>query len=160
MKHLRLLFLAWTFLFTPSISSPDDVLYIQKLIADFSLNLDAKNFQAVDSTFLPTATFDSDTGVVTGIPAIKKFLAGIVQNNATQSTLSTQSIDLAAPFDVQGSASNASATSYLSVSYIGQGVNAGKVIVASGSFKDQLVKTGDFGIYGGWKFSSRTSRLL
>lgn len=158
--RFHLPFLALTFLFSPSLSSPGDVLYIKELTADFAINLDAKNFNAFDSEFIPTATYDPGPGPVTGIPNIKKALAGIVVGNVTQSSLTTQSISLSPTFDTQGSASRASATTYAIVSYIGQRADAGKVFIVYGLFKDQLVKTGDFGDYGGWRFRSRVFQSL
>lgn len=153
--HILLPALA-SFLFsTPSLSSPSDVLYIEKLTADFAINLDLKNFKAFEVEFIPTATYDPGNGAVKGVPAIQKALAAVVGNNVTQSSLTTQSINLAPPFDVQGAAGKASAITYAIVSYIGQDDDAGKVFIFYGLFKDKLVKTGDFGNYGGWKFSER-----
>ena len=153
--HILLLALA-SFLFsTPSLSSPSDVLYIRKLISDFAINLDLKNFKAFEVEFISTATYDPGNGPVKGVPAIQKALAAIVANNVTQSSLTTQSINLAPPFDIQGAAGKASAITYAIVSFIGQKADAGKVFIFYGLFKDNLVKTGDFANYGGWKFSDR-----
>lgn len=158
--HLLLLALA-SFLFsTPSLSSPSDVLYIQKLIADFAINLDLKNYKAFEVEFIPTAIYNPGNGVVRGVPAIEKALTAIVANNVTQSSLTTQSIELAPPFDVQGAASKASAITYAIATYIGQKADAGKVFVFYGLYKDKLVKTGDFGNYGGWKISDRSFEIL
>ena len=159
--RLHLLFLALTFLFTPSVlSSPEDVLYIKNLIADFAISLDAKKFSAFEIQFIPTGTYDPGRGAVTGVPNIKKALAPIVGNNVTQTSLTTQDISLAPTFDTQGGASKASATTYAIVTYIGQGAAANKVFVVYGLFTDKLVKTGDFDNYGGWKFSSRVFKAL
>ena len=159
--HFHLLFLALTFLFTPSLTSPSDILYIQKLTADFSINLDTKNYKALDTEFLPTATYDAGSGVVTGLPNIKKLLSGIVANAVTQGSITTQSISLSPQsFDTQGSASEASAATYGIVTNIGQGKNAGKVFTVYGLWKDKLVKMGNFAEYGGWRFSARVFQSL
>ena len=145
-----------SFLFcTPSLSSPSDVLYIEKLTADFSINLDLKNFKAFEVEFIPTGTYNPGNGVVKGYPAIEKALAAIVGTNVTQSSLTTQSISLSPPFDVQGAAGKATGITYAIVTFIGQKADAGKAFVVYGYFKDKLVKTGDYANYGGWKFSDR-----
>lgn len=153
--HLPLLALASVLFSTPSLGSPSDVLYIEKLTADFVINLDLKNFKAFEIEFIPTGTYNPGTGVVKGYPAIEKALAAIVGNNVTQSSLTTQSINLSPPFDAQGAAGKATGITYAIVTYIGQKAEAGKVFVVYGYFKDKLVKTGDYGNYGGWKFSDR-----
>lgn len=157
--HLLSLALS-SFLFTPSLCSPADILYIEKLTADFAINLDAKNYKAFNDEFLPTGTYDPGAGPVTGVPNISKALSAIVTNNVTQSSLTTQSISLTPPFDVIGSASRASAITYAIVSFIGKGVDAGKVFIVYGLYKDKFAKTGDFTKYGGWKFSERVFNVL
>lgn len=158
--RLQLLFLALTFLFTPSLCNPSDTLYIEKLIADFAINFDAKNFKAFDIEFIPTGTYDPGNGPIKGIPTIKKTLAAIAGDGVTQLSLTTQSISQSPPFDIQGAAGRASATTYAIVTYIGKGAGKGKVYVVYGLFKDHLVKTGDFSEYGGWRFSSRAFQAL
>lgn len=160
--RFQFLFLVLTsfFFFIPSLSSPSDVLSIQKLIADFFISQDAKNFNAWDAIFTPTATYDPGSGVVTGLPAIKKKLASIVGNNVTQSSVTTQSISLFPPFDSQRSASRASATTYVIVTFLGQGANAGKAFIFYSLAKDKLVKTGDVADYGGWRISDRVFQVL
>ena len=155
--HFRLLSLALTsfFFFTPSLTSPSDVLYIQKLTADFAINADTKNFTAYDVEFIPTATYDPGNGAVKGISAIKETLALVFQNVTTQTSVTTQSVSLGPPFDVQGAAGTASAIAYAIVTNLGQGAEVGKAFTVYGYWNDTLVKTGDFANYGGWKFSSR-----
>ena len=156
--HLALL--ALTSFFLPTLSSSSDVLYIKKLIADFAIALDTKNFNAFDTEFIPTATYFTGNETLKGVPPIKKFLAATVDNNVTQTALTTQSISLTPPFDNQGGAATASAITYLTESYLGQKADAGQVFVVNGLFKDKLVKTGDFSNYGGWKFSARVLQVL
>lgn len=158
--HFQLLLLALTFLFTPSLSSVEDILYIQRLTADFGIVLDSKNFKALATEFIPEATYDPGNGVVTGIPNIIKVLTPIVKDRVVQSAFTTQSITLVPTFDTQGGAFFATATTYATVSYIGQGALAGKVFVVYGSFRDSLKKTAEFDLYGGWKFSSRVFTVL
>ena len=158
--RFNLLLLALTSLFTPSLTSSTDVLYIEKLTADFAIALDTKNFKAFEIEFIPTATYDPGSGPVTGFANIEKTLAAIVANNVTQNSLTTQSISLAPPFDNQGGAGTASAITYADVAFLGKGPLAGKAFVFFGLFKDKFVKTGDFANYGGWKFSSRVFQSL
>lgn len=152
--HLHLLFLtiltSFLLFTTPSLSSPSDILAIQKLIADFSIDANNNNFQAFEVQFIPTATYDAGTGPVPGIPAIQKALEFINRDNVAQSSLTTQSINLLSPSDSQ-----ATATTYAIVSFIGQGTDAGKVFTSYALFKDKLVKTGAYAYYGGWRFSER-----
>lgn len=160
--HFHLLSLAITslFFFTPSLTSPSDILYIRNLAADFSINLDTKNFKGLDVEFIPTATYDAGNGAVKGISAIKEILALIVRNVTTQSSVTTQSVSLGPPFDVQGAAGTASAIAYAIVTNLGTGAEEGKAFTVYGYWNDTLVKTSDFADYGGWKFSSRVFKSL
>lgn len=150
-------------LFVPScLTSPQDVLYIQKLTADYSVNFDTKNFQDLDVEFTANATLDPGNGVFSqGLPAIKARLAEIVGTNVTQSSITTSSITLLPPFDsALGGAGRASAIQYVIGVFIGQGADAGKAFTLYGLFKDQFVKTDLIGDYGGWRFSERVLQLL
>lgn len=166
--HFRLLSLgALTLLFsafiTPSLASPDDILYIQKLTADYSINFDTKNFKDLDVEFTVNATLDAGDGVfLKSLPAIKARLAAIVGKNVTQSSITTSSITLLPPFDnAVGGASRASAIQYVIGVFIGQAPkDAGKAFTLYGYFKDQLVKTDLIGDYGGWRFSERVFKVL
>lgn len=155
--HFHLLSLAITsfLFFTPSLTSPSDVLYIQKLTADFAINADTKNFNGYDVEFIPTATYDPGNGPIKGIPAIKETLALVFKNVTTQTSVTTQSVSLGPPFDLQGAAGTASAIAYAIVTNLGIGAEEGKAFTVYGHWKDTLVKTADFADYGGWKFSSR-----
>lgn len=154
--HLLPLALTSSLFFTPSLTSPSDVLYIEKLTAEFAINLDKKNFKAYDVEFTPKATYDPGNGVVaTGIPAIKALLALVVGNVTTQTALTTQSINLGPPFNGQGAAGTASAITYVTVTSFGQGADEGKAFSIYGFWTDKFVKTGDFAQFGGWRFSSR-----
>ena len=146
----------------PSLSSPNDVLYIRKLSADYSINFDTKNFKDLDVEFTANARLDPGNGTFSiGIPAIKARLAGIVGTNVTQSSLTTSSISLLPPFDnAVGGASRASAIQYVIGVFIGRGPDAGKEFTLYGLFKDQFVKTDLIGDYGGWRFSERVFKLL
>ena len=151
-------------LFVPScLTSPNDVLYIQKLTADYSINFDTKNFKDLDVEFTANATLDAGNGVFSkGLPAIKARLAGIVGTNVTQSSITTSSITLLPPFDsALGGASRASAIQYVIGVFIGQApADAGKTFTVFGVFKDQFVKTELIGDYGGWRFSERVLQIL
>lgn len=147
-------------LFTPSLTSPSDDIYIQQLTNGFAVAFDNKNSKELDNEFIPNGTYDAGGGPVKGIPNIAKTLAGLVVGNVTQTSVTTQSITLAPPFDAQGTAAKASAITYAIVSFIGQGADAGKVYIVYGFWTDVLVKTGAFEFYGGWRFSSRAFKAL
>lgn len=167
MMHFRLLSLGALTLFfssflTPSLASPDDVLYIKKMSADYLINLDTKNFKDLDVEFTVNATLDTGNGVfLKGLPAIKARLAAVVGTNVTQSSLTTSSITLLPPFDsALGGAIRASAIQYVIGVFIGQGKDAGKTFTLFGYFKDQLVKTEFLGDYGGWRFTERVFKIV
>lgn len=162
-SHLLFLGVLTSFLsfIVPSLSSPSDVLYIQKLTADYLINIDTKNYKDLDIEFTVNATIDFGTGdLAKGLPAIKASLAAILTNNVTQSSITTSSITLLPPFDIQGGAGRASAIQYVIGAFLGQGPDAGKAFTLYGVFKDQFIKTADFGDYGGWRFNERVLRLL
>ena len=159
--RFHLFLLALTSVFTTSLSSPEDILDIQKLTADFFFDYNSKNYKAFEIEFIAEATYDIGNGVVlSGIPNITSVFSEVVGTAVMHSSLTTQSISLSAPFDAQGAASQASATTYSIVSFLGQGADAGKAFVIYGVFKDKFVKTGDFSHYGGWKFSERVYDTL
>lgn len=168
MMQFRLLSLGALTLFcssfiTPSLASPNDVLYIQKLSADYAINVDTKNYKDFDVEFTANATFDAGNGVFSkGLPAIKARVASLLGNNVTQNSLTTSSITLLPPFDnAVGGASRASAIQYVIAAFIGQPpANAGKAYILYGLFKDQLVRTDAIGDYGGWRFTERAFKLL
>ena len=147
-------------LITPSLTSPSDVVHIQKLTADFSINIDTKNFKDLDDEFIANATLDTGTEIVKGLPAIKTALVAILAKNVTQSSITTSSINLLPPFDNQGSASTASAIQYVIGTFIGIDADSGKAFTLYGVFFDKFVKTEAIGDYGGWRFSERVLRLL
>lgn len=146
--------------FTPSLTSPSDILYIQKLTADFAINLDTKNVNGYDVEFLPKATYNPGNGPVKGIAAIKDILGRVTQNATTQTSITTQSINLGPPFDAQGAAATATGITYAIVTNLGTGDEEGKAFIVYGYWTDKLVKTGDFANYGGWRFSDRVFKSL
>lgn len=151
--HLFPLTLTSFLFFTSSLASSSDILYIQKLTADFAITLDTKNFTNYDVQFIPTATYDPGNGeITTGISGIKELLALVVGNVTTHTSLTTQSISVGPP------AGTASATTYAIVSNLGQGADEGKAFTVYGIFKDKYVKTDDFANYGGWKYSASVFR--
>lgn len=163
--HLPSLAVLTSFLLfiTPSLTSPSDILYIQQLTADYSINIDTKNFKDLDIEFTANATLDPGDGVfVKGLPAIKTALAAILANNVTQSHITTSSISLLPRFDdVDGGASRASAIQYVIGNFLAKDpADAGKAFTLYGVFKDKFVKTKEFGDYGGWRFSQRVLQLL
>lgn len=153
--RLQLIFLALSFLFTTSLCTTEDVEHIKKLTADFAISLDTKNYKAFEKQFTPTASYDPGNGPVTGFANIEKVLATIVTNQVTQTSVTTQSILLAPPFDGLGAAGTATGTTYNIVTFIGKGPKLGNALLIYGLWRDKFVKTGDFAYHGGWKFSSR-----
>lgn len=163
--HLLLLAVLISFIpfITPFLTSSSDILHIQKLTADYSINIDMKNFKHLDVEFTANATFDPGSGVfATGLPAIKTTLAAILANNVTQSSITTSSISLLPPFDdAKGGATRASAIQYVIGTFLGTDpADAGKAFTLYGVFKDKFVKTEDVGDYGGWRFSQRVLQVL
>ena len=144
---------------TPSLTASSDILNIQKLTADYSVDVDTKNFNGLDSKFTANATLDPGKGVFsTGLPDIKAALAAVLADNLTLSSITTSSISL--PFDIRGP-SKASAIQYVIGTFLGKDpVDEGKAFFLYGVFKDKFVKTRDYGNYGGWKFSERALQIL
>ena len=154
---MQLLLVFFLFFFSLALGSPSDVLYIEKLSADEAQKLDNKDFDGLEKIFTKNATYNAGEGPnVYGIDNIKPLLASILPPEViSQSTITTSSITLLAPFDEQGAAGSAVGVVYVTASYIGQGDLEGQGLFFFAKYKDKYVKTGDFARYGGWRISER-----
>ncbi|MCJ1271143.1 hypothetical protein MMC22_011042 [Lobaria immixta] len=166
--HLSLVFTLSLFsLALPSLGSPEDILYIQKSLSDFAIISDSgsisgvPDFSTFNKVFTNNVTFDFQTapGIVRGLANLETvFRANIPPGTVTQNAVSTESISLS-NFDEQGSASGATALSYLTTTYFGQGNLTGQIVALYVKFEDTLVKTKLQG-NGGWRIATRISKYF
>ncbi len=145
-----------------SLASPEDILYIEKLNADYGILIDTRDFSASSRIFTPNATYDFGTPtftVITGLSNIESTLAQALPNGTvTHSLIGTQSISLSG-FDEHGAASSATAVIYGQTTYFGQGNATGTTSTAFLRWEDELVK-GCQSPYGGWRINVRRLRLF
>lgn len=166
--HLPLLLLLSLFSLTLlSCGSPTDVLNIQKTFSDFGLISDSGSFSGVpdfstfNKVFTNNVTFDFEgpPGVVRGLANLEAiFRRNIPPGTVTQNAVTTESISLSG-FDEQGSASAATALSYLTNTYFGQGNLTGQIVTSYIRFEDTLVKTNQQG-NGGWRIKTRITKYF
>lgn len=154
-------------LFSLSLASPADILYIQKSLADFALIADSgslsgvPDFSAFDQVLARNVSFDfgAQPGVVRGLANVETvFRRNLPPGTITQNAVTTQSVALAG-FDEQGAASKATAVSYLTNTYFGQGNLTGQVVTLYVRLDDTLVKT-ELPGNGGWRITTRISRYF
>ncbi|MCJ1266790.1 hypothetical protein MMC22_006675 [Lobaria immixta] len=157
--HLSLLFsLVFVFFFSLALGSADDILSIEKLVADAVQLLDTKDIAGFGNIYTTDALYNAGppSPNISGIGKIKATLAQIVpQGVITQSTASTISITLSPPSARQRVVSKATGVVYTSATYIGQGKLAGQALTFLAKYEDKYVKTGDPTRYGGWRISQR-----
>ena len=152
------LLLLFSLLFSLTLGSPFDVLYIKKLIADESQLLDSKDYAGLANIFTKNATYNAGrpSPNVYGIDNIQATLAELLPPSLiTFQTIRTESITLSPPFDEQGAAGTATGVVYLSATNFGSGDLAGQTLIVLAKYEDKYVKTGDFARYGGWRISER-----
>ena len=159
---MRFQFLAPLFsLFLLALGGVEDNIYIRSEIDYFNFVTDARQYFRLDDIFAPNATFrivEETTQIASaqGISDIKALVAsGEPPGVVTQIASSTNLIQLDPPFDGLGSAARANSTTYISVTYFGQGARRGQTAFIFAVYEDTFVKTGDFVNFGGWKFNSR-----
>lgn len=160
--NMRFQFLAPLFsLFLLALGGVEDNIYIRSEIDFFNFITDAKLFSRLDEVFAPNATFriveeTTQIASVQGISDIEALAASVEYPGVvTQSASATNLIVLHSPFDLLGSAATANATTYITVTYFGLGARRGQTASIFAVYEDTFVKTGDFAIFGGWKFNSR-----
>lgn len=166
--HLPLLLILSLFsLAIPSFGSPADILNIQKSLSDYAFISDSGSISGVPdfSTFNKVFTnnvtffFDPSPGLVRGLANVETvFRTNVPPGTVTQNVVTTESISLS-PFDEQESASEATALSYLTTTYFGQGNLTGQIVVLYVRVEDTLVKTKLKG-NGGWRISNRITKLF
>lgn len=157
MQLLLFLFLPF-FLFSLTLGSPADLLYIKKLISDESQLLDSKDYAGLVNIFTTNATYSADRLApnICGIDNIKAAIARLVPREIeTQFATNTESITLLSPLDEQGAASTATGVVYLTAMFFGQGDLAGQTLTFFARYEDKYVKTGDHAYHGGWRISER-----
>lgn len=148
-------------LFLLALAGLQDNRYIKGEIDFVNFVEDAKDFNRLNRVFLPNATytiFEEDVQVdfVRGIVPIKASISRFLYpGTVTQSASTTQLIELDYPFDPIGSAATANATTYVTITFFGRGNQSGLTKSYFGVYQDRFVKTGNFEVFGGWKFSSR-----
>lgn len=137
--------------------SPDDVLYIEKLVADEGILLDTKNFAGLANIFTTNASYNAGAPpTVYGIQNIEALLARIIGSGTiTHNAVSTQSITLGPEFNEQGAAGAATGVIYVVVTFIGQKDLAGQALSFYAKYEDTYVRTGEISFYAGWRISKR-----
>lgn len=154
-------------LFSFSLGSPADILYIQKCLSDFALIADSgsltgvPDFSAFEQVLARNITLDfgAQPGIVRGLANVEAvFRRNLPPGTITQNAVSTQSVALSG-FDDQGSASAATALSYLTNTYFGQGNLTGQIVTLYVRLDDTLIKTKLAG-NGGWRITTRITRFF
>lgn len=151
-----------------SLGSPTDILYIQKCLSDYAFIADSGSFTGVPdfstlgNVFTHNATYDfgGPPGLLRGLADIEaSFKVIFPPGTISQNKVTTKSISLSG-FDDQGSASEATALSYDTNTFFGQGNLTGQIVTSYARFSDKLVKTNLLG-NGGWRITTRvTSRFV
>ena len=141
--------------------SSDDVLYIEKLVADEGILLDTKNFAGLANIFTPNGSYNANApgepSTVYGIQNIQAILAKIIgPGTITHNAVSTQSITLGPEFNEQGAAGAATGVIYVVFTFIGQKDLAGQALSFYAKYEDTYVRTGDISLYAGWRISTRS----
>lgn len=153
----------------PSLGSPVDELYILKVLSDYAVIADSGSFTGIpdfsifNRVFTGNVSFDfgygPQLGVVRGLANVETiFRKNVPPGTVTQNAVSTESISLSG-FDDQGSASAATAVSYNTLTYFGQGDLKGQIYALYTRFDDTLVKT-ELAGNGGWRIAIRVSRYF
>lgn len=166
--QLPLLILHFLFsLAIPCLGSTADILNISKVLSDFGIISDSGSFSGVpdfstfNTVFTNNVTFDFQVapGVVRGLANVEAvFKKNIPPGTVTQNVVSTESILLSDSNDHRP-ASKATALSYLTNTYFGQGNLTGQIVTLYVRFEDTLVKTNQQG-NGGWRIATRISKFF
>lgn len=158
---MQLSLLVSLFFFSLALGTADDILSIEKLVADAVQLLDTKDFAGLGNIYTTDALYNAGppSPNISGIDKIKATLAQIVPPGViTQSTASTISITLSPPsppYGKQRVVAKATGVVYTSATYIGQGKLAGQALTFLAKYEDKYVQTGDRASYGGWRISQR-----
>lgn len=124
----------------------EDVLAIQRLLADYAAAIDGRDFDALGDVFLPDATLDytSSGGPRDGFPAVRDWLA-----EALSAVDFTQHLVTNIRVDVDGDEATSSA-------YFFHPMRAGDAtFLVSGTYEDRLARTAD-----GWRIAERVQTML
>lgn len=150
------------FLFFLALGDVKDTDQISNLIESFGFLADALDLASLDRLFFTDATFDAGdgNGPVQGIPAINALIREIeFPGTFRRSQTTSKLVQLNPPFSGLGLATNANATTYVTVKYFGEGAQRGRATSFFAEFHDTFVRTGDFYTPGGWKFNTRVFNL-
>ncbi|MCJ1467825.1 hypothetical protein MMC07_006450, partial [Pseudocyphellaria aurata] len=168
MHFSRLLIPSLFSLALPSLGSSPDNDYIRNVLADFVFVADSGSltgrpkFSDFDKVLTPNVTFDfgiSPPGVVRGLAnVVNDFVQSNPPGTVTQNAVTTERISLS-EFDDQGSASRATAKSYITSTYFGQGNLTGQSVALYVQLQDTLIKTKLQG-NGGWRIDTRIARYF
>ena len=103
------------------------VIQIQQTLSLFPLAVDDHNYTILNQVFAANATanFATFAEYLQGLPAIKKGLRDSLANSTSQHALTTQSIDV---FEDR----KASAVTYITGTFFGQGPYAGQIFTTYG----------------------------
>lgn len=160
--HLPLLFALSLFsLVLPSLGSPADVLYVEKVLSDYALITDSGSFSTLNSVFTTNLTFDfgGPPGIVKGLVNLEaEFTRIFPPGTISQTAVSTKSISLS-DFDDQGSASQATTLSYITETFFGKGNLTGQIVAVYARFEDTLIKTKLRG-NDGWRIATRINKYF
>lgn len=151
----------------PSLGASPDNDYIRNCLADFAFIADSGSLSGVPQfsrfheVFTKNITFDfgSLPGVVRGLANVENvYVKNFPPGTVTQNAVTTERISLS-EFDDQGSASRATALSYITSSYFGQGNLTGQRVALYVRLQDTLLKTKLEG-NGGWRIDTRIARYF
>lgn len=114
----------------------EDFEAIRQLTNSYALAVDSKNSSALANSFTPNAVFSLSAPPVSanGSTAIAAFILGTEGNKTSQHAVSTQTIR----FTGKGTAS---AVTYFTATFFGQGDLAGQIAQSFGKYEDELSAT-------------------
>ena len=120
---------------------------IADLLARYCRALDDHEWEIVAGCFVPEAVFRHPGGAADGAEAIvARARAALTPLSASQHLLGTIVIDLG----VDGDTDRATCSSYFQAQHVGEGTEGGDQYLIAGTYRDELVRTGD-----GWRISRR-----
>ena len=129
----------------PSEPSAATISSIQQTLSRFSVAIDTKQFQLLDSVFTPTATtnFTGKT-IQSGLPAISAYLQNGLRGAVSQHALNTLYV-------TQSNPNAAHVINFLQGTFFGQGNLTGQILANFGYYEDDMVK----GDNGAWLVQNR-----
>jgi len=124
-------------------SELEDRFAIIELTHRYCWALDSKQFDLLDTVFLPDATAELRSDPLEGRDAIRHRIRGAVESlDATQHTVSNHLVTI--------DGDTASSRTYLHSQHVRRGTAGGDLYVIAGRYEDELVRTPD-----GWRILFR-----